>query len=563
MDAVSPAGAELAGQLLDAMRDAVMLTDTDLDEPGPRITYVNPAFTAMTGWTADEVLGGSPRRLQAREADPEELGRVRAALEAGEGVRFEVLNRRKDGSTFLVEIDVTPLRDADGRVQRFLAVQREVTGRRADVAELQAQALHDDRTGLLNRRGVLRVLRARLEQARRSGSAQPALVLLDVAGLRRINNGLGRDAGDEVVTAVSERIVRAVGSAGVVGRLESGEFVLVTSDGDLPRLVGLCERIKRALVRPVQAGTRTVPVSLGIGLSTGSPDSDAEDLVREADLALRSAKGRGQGQYELYDAAMGRAVARRLDLETELRAALAGDELVLHYQPVVRLDGGALHHCEALLRWFRDGAVVASPAEFVPVAEETGLVVPLGMRAMHSACAAAEAWQDRLPGVGVAVNLSPRQLGDPGLLSEVDRAMDCGLPADLITLEVTESALMDDPRSASATLHALRRRGLHLALDDFGTGYSSLAHLSRLPVDSVKVDKSFVDHLTQDPTSRAVVRAVVAMAGDLDLSVVAEGIETAEQCDAVLSLGVHLGQGYLFSRPVPADDLALPDDHPE
>ena len=551
-----------ADQILDAMHDAVVVTDTDLDEPGPRMTYVNAAFTAMTGWQPHEVLGRSPRMLQAEGVDRDQLRRAREAMAAGNAVRFEVLNKRKDGTTFFVEIDVTPLRDAHGEVRRFLAVQREVTRRRADVEQLQVQAMHDHQTGLLNRRAVLRLLATQLASARRTDQPQPALLLIDVAGLRRINASLGRLAGDEVVRATGQRVQRAVGEGGVVGRLESGEFAVVTHDGDLPRLVGLCERIRRAVVPPVRTGAREIGVTVGLGLAVGSAGHAAEDVIREADLALRAAKARGPGQYELYDAAMGRAVARRLELEAELRTGLARAELDLHYQPIVHLDDQAVHHCEALLRWSRDGRTVASPAEFVPVAEDCGLIVPLGIRALHRAGARALEWQAHLPGIGVAVNLSPRQLGDPNLLSELDRLLESGMNPDLLTLEVTESALMDDPRTAGTTLLALRRRGVHLALDDFGTGYSSLAYLNRLPIDSVKVDKSFVDDVDTSSGSRAVIRAVVAMAEDAGLDVVVEGIETPLQCEIVRGLGVSLGQGYLFSRPVPYEQLVGSAVHP-
>ncbi len=554
---------EVAAQLLDAMRDAVVVTDSDLDEPGPRILYVNPAFTAMTGWLPEEVVGSSPRLLQADGIDRTVLATARTAMASGEPVQFEVLNRRKDGTTFPVEIDVIPLRDEAGEVRRFLAVQREVTRRRSEVDELRLQVLHDEQTGLFNRRGVLRLLGSRLQAAHASGQDWPALLLVDVAGLRRINSSLGRQAGDEVVRAVGERLQRTVGTTGLLGRLESGEFAVVTHDGDLPRLVTMCERLRRAVLQPVRLGLREIPVTLGIGLAVGSEGLEAEDVIRDADLALRAAKARGPGHYELYNEAMGRAVRRRLELETGLRSAVARSELTLHYQTVVSLADGRLHHCEALMRWFREGLLVASPADFVPVAEESGQIVALGVRALHRACTDAASWQQWLPGVGVAVNLSPRQLNGPNLLSEVDRVLDGDLPADLLTLEVTESALIDDPRTAAATMHALRRRGVHLALDDFGTGYSSLAYLSRLPVDSVKVDKSFVDDVEVDPGSRAVIRAVVAMAGDVGLDVVAEGIETGEQCRTLAELGVGYGQGYLFSRPVAVDHLPFPADHPE
>ncbi len=536
-----------ADALLDAMHDAVLVTDARLDEPGPAILYCNRAFTDQTGWLPEDVLGHSPRMLQAPGIDRSELARVRVALEAGRPVRFEVLNLHKDGSSYWVEIDVTPLHDAAGRLVRFLSVQREVSARRARQDAVRERLLHDERTGLLNRRGVQRVLDAVL--ARRQ-PAEPAVVLADVVGLRRVNTLFGREAGDAVVEATAQRLRAVVGSDGEVGRVESGEFVLVLPDGSLPSVVSVCERVRAASRPPVRVADRPVPAALTLGVTVARPTSTADSLLREADVALRTGKERGPGYYQLYDEALGTAVLRRLRLESELRAALSREELALHLQPVVHLDGGALHHAEALMRWTRGGAPVAGPAEFVPVAEEAGLIGPLGVWALHTACHAAAGWQQALPRVGVAVNLSPRQLADPELLGHVDEALDCGLPVDLVTLEITETAVMDDPQGSLATLQRLRRRGLHLALDDFGTGHSSLALLSRLPVDSVKVDRAFVQSLDADRGSRAVVRAVVALAGDLGLQVVAEGVETPEQCAAVLDLGCDLGQGWLFGRPV-------------
>lgn len=542
-------------QVLAAVRDAVLVTEAaPLDEPGPRIVYVNAAFTTMTGWAAAEVLGRSPRMLQADGMDQAELGRLRQALDAGEVVRVELRNRRKDGRDFFVELEVSPVHDGAGRLTHFVAVQRETTDRRREQDGLSGRLLRDEHTGLMNRVGLERALAHALAAAA-DGKEPPTLLLCDVHGLGRINSSLGRACGDVVVQEVARRLTVLAAGQALVARLESGEFALLLPGTRLTGLVSTAERLRRTMLAPVVLPERELVIAVGSGLATASAGSSPESLLREADLALRAAKVQGLGRYEFYDAAMGLAVERRLDIEQDLRTALQHGELLLHHQPIVELSDGRPDHAEALLRWFRNGRVHLGPAEFIPVAEDSGLIVSLGGWTLHQACLEALEWQERAPGLGVAVNLSPRQLADAALLSDVDRALAGGLDPALLTLEVTEGAFLADPEAAAATLHRLRRRGVRLSLDDFGTGYSSLAYLTRLPVDSVKIDKTFVDGVEADVGSRAVVTAVLALAGDLGLDVVAEGIETHGQREALLALGCRLGQGYLFARPAPADQL--------
>ena len=533
--------------------DAVLVTEAaPLDPPGPRIVYANPAFTTMTGYPTDEVLGRDCRFLQGPDTDAGARRTMRTALEAGERVQVELVNYRKDGSPFWVDILLSPLFDDAGRLTHFVSVQRDTTFRKTAELDLERRVLRNQLTGLLNRTGFERVLAQALAAA---PQRPPVVVLLDVAGLRNVNYTLGRKGGDELLLEVAARLRRLTDRRTTLAQLEGGEFGLLLHDRNLPEVVALCERLRRALLEPFTVlGTQLSPVTSG-GVAIGDEGSTASGVLREADVARRVAAAAGAGRYELYDRGMGRDLEQRLDLDQGLRRAAEDGELLLHHQPVVDLADGRTRHAEALVRWDRPGHGFVSPASFIPVAEATGAIVSVGAWVLAQACRQAAAWQDELPGVGVAVNLSPRQFAGPDLVDAVARALD-GLPPELLTLEVTEGALVTDPEAASAQMERLARRGVRIALDDFGTGYSSLAYLKRLPVDAVKIDKAFVDGLVTDTGDRAIVRAVLALAGDLGIDVVAEGVETQAQRRVLLELGCTLGQGFLFARPVPHTDLA-------
>ncbi len=549
----SPALHALLERVLGTLDDVIIICEArPLDEPGPRVVYVNEAFTAMTGFAPEDILGGSPRLLQGPETDRGALDELRDALEAGRPTRVELLNYRRDGSPFWVELLISPMLDHCGAPTHFVSVQRETTARKT--AELQlARRLHSSElTGLLNRAGLEHAITRELADSRRH--SPPAVLVFDVAGLRDLNHTLGRAGGDEVLVRVAERLRRVGGDVTAVAQLDGGEFGLLLCDATPATIVSLCERIRRALLAPVRVSGTEVSLNVSGGAAQAVGASSTSALLREADIARRIARAAGPGRYDVYQPAMGREVERRMDFEQGLRRAVPNGELLLHHQPVVGLRDGEPHHVEALVRWDRPGHGRVSPADFIPVAESSGAIVPLGVWVLEQACREAEHWQQQLSGLGVAVNLSPRQLADPDLLDDAVRALG-GLPSQLLTLEITEGALMADPEAASQQLRRLAKRGIRVALDDFGTGYSSLAYLKSLPVHCLKIDKTFVDGIESDTGDRAIVRAVLALGSDLGLDVVAEGVETPGQRQALLDLGCTLAQGYLFSRPVPAEQL--------
>jgi diguanylate cyclase (GGDEF)-like protein/PAS domain S-box-containing protein len=412
------------------------------------------------------------------------------------------------------------------------------------------RALHDPLTGLPNRDLFADRLALTLARARRGGPL-PAVLIADLDQFKLINDSLGHQAGDELLCAVAPRLAAAVRDTDTVARFGGDEFVVLCDGvGSEEQALELARRLAAELDEPLQVGGAPVYISASFGVAYAGADSDAEGLMRDADAALYRAKARGRGRCELFDAPMRAQAMARLEIETGLRVALGTDQLVLHYQPVVDLASGATLALEALMRWRHPVRGSVSPGEFIPVAEESGLIVPLGRWALLEACAQAAALGAEGP--PVSVNLSARQLAHPGIVEHVVEALDStGLPAGRLWLELTETALFEEADAPLPVLHELKALGVLLVLDDFGTGYSSLAYLQRFPLDALKIDRAFVAEMTEDSRAAALVEAIATMARSLGLTVVPEGIETEAQRDALLALGCRYGQGFLFGRPAP------------
>ncbi|HEX2039798.1 MAG TPA: EAL domain-containing protein [Acidimicrobiales bacterium] len=415
------------------------------------------------------------------------------------------------------------------------------------------QATHDALTGLPNRTLVIDRLTHALARSRRTPRGL-AVLFVDLDRFKVVNDSLGHSVGDEVLIQIAERLQSAVRPGDTVSRLAGDEFVVVCEEfEDEADLLRLGERMAHAIARPLHLYGRETIITASIGIAIACPETRAEDLLRDADVAMYRAKERGRSRIEVFDEAMRTRMLDRLETEHALRVAIQQGALVLHYQPTVCLTTGRVLSFEALVRWQHPERGLVPPSEFVPLAEDTGLIVPLGRWALRTACEQLAAWRTARPELDhlqVSVNLSARQFADPHLVALVSEALAASaLPPDRLWLEITESALMEEAEATVDTLRALRALGVRISIDDFGTGYSSLSYLKRFPVDVLKIDRSFVDGLGVDPEDQAIVTAIVSLARALGLGVVAEGVETAEQLDEVRRLGCNSVQGYYLGRP--------------
>lgn len=441
-------------------------------------------------------------------------------------------------------------------------LRHDIAKREALEGELAHRAYHDTLTELPNRALLVERLQHALARGARV-STRPVLVFIDLDDFKLVNDSLGHTLGDELLVSVSQRLRAAIRAGDTAARLGGDEFVLLLEDiGDPTVATGVVERFLSRLQEPFILDGHEVFVGASVGIAFSRGEGTLpDDLLREADVAMYLAKTAGKRRYVVYEPSLEAQPLERLELESDLRRALERGELRLHYQPIVDLEQDRLCGVEALLRWQHPSRGLVPPAEFIPVAERNGLIVPVGRWALRQACVDTKAWQDEHPDAEplvVSVNLSARQFLDPALVADVDRALaDAGLDAACLKLEITESTAMEAGIGTIETFQALKGLGVQLAIDDFGTGYSSLSYLKRFPVDTLKIDRSFVDGLGRDVQDTAIVRSVIALARSLNLNVTAEGIETPEQWQELRDLACDQGQGYYFARPQPSVDAAL------
>ncbi|MGH9030253.1 MAG: putative bifunctional diguanylate cyclase/phosphodiesterase, partial [Acidimicrobiales bacterium] len=423
----------------------------------------------------------------------------------------------------------------------------------AEHARSAHQDFHDSLTGLANRSLLLDRLAHALDSSLRRKTSV-AVLFVDLDQFKEVNNVAGHRAGDAVLAEVARRLEAIVRPSDTVARLGSDEFVVLCEDIGSPQVetTAVAKRMLTAMSAPFAVADREVFNSASVGIAVGRPGDDPEDLIARADAAMYLAKQRGRGRYELYELAIEEGRTRRAELANALHRALDRDELVIVYQPVKKIESRAVVTMEALLRWHHPVLGQVSPAEFIPIAEETGLIVEIGRWVLETACSDCRAWQEAGHEIGVSINLSGRQLTEPSLVGDVGRVLGhTGLPPASVTFELTESILVTTDGCSRAVLEQLKALGVRLAIDDFGTGYSSLSYLAELPVDDLKIDRSFVARLGNDDQSLPMVGAVVELAHTLGLSVVAEGVETKAELEELIRVGCDEAQGYLLGRPHP------------
>lgn len=519
--------------------------------------YQNPAFQKMTGLTLDDlrVAGGLLRLYR-------DAGMARAALTAvrgGQSYRGEMRLINRQGHAINVLLHIDPVLDASDQVIALIAVHTDVTQRKLTEDRLAYLSSHDPLTGLANRTLMLDRLQLALERRSRRDVALCGIVLINLDRFKQINDSLGHAVGDEVLMAVAGRLKHITRPGDTVARLGGDEFaVVVDSIESLDDVWRIALRIQQALSHPitVQDHLLTVGVSIGVAMDDGrAPDAAA--LLRNADTALHQAKARGRSQIVLFKESMHTAAATQLQLEIELRQALQRQMLVMHYQPIVELSSGMIYGFEALMRWNRllDGLML--PDSFLPVAEEAGMIPAMGAWSIVEVCRQARRWRDRFGAAAelpISVNVHSQQLEHADLLHQVEQALyEFNLPGSALVIEITETVALTDFELVVPQLQQLKELGVRVVLDDFGTGYSSLNYLARLPIDGVKIDRTFVQSMMHDSLSATIVRAVITLARELGLQVVAEGVETEEQRIALLRLGCTCAQGWLFGKAVDAE----------
>lgn len=517
------------------------------------LTYVNAAFSRILGQQQEAVIGQSCPCTR----DDNSFDVIRTVIAEGRDGYTMLSRQRSDGSLQWLELFLAPVHDEAGTLNCYVGVINDVTARKEAEAQLAYLAHHDALTGLPNRMRFDNHLREILEN--NETDKRFALCFIDLDRFKLINDSLGHGAGDAVLVEVARRLRGVCRSEDTLARLASDEFVLLLEDAtEATAAANVATRVLDALLPPVVVDGREIDVGASLGLAFYPADgADIESLLNNADAAMYAAKAAGRNTFRFYDEAMNRHAIQRLALESDLRRALGRNQLELFYQPQIRTIDNGLAGVEALMRWRHPERGLISPVEFIPVAEELGIISELGKWALQEASRQIVAWrQQGLPVPRVAVNLSPRQFDAPNLADRIEEIITAaGADKSWLELEITESTAMQQPERFIQILRQLRQRGLQVAMDDFGTGHSSLAMLCAMPLSVLKLDRSFVEQLPDSETDVAVAGAVVSLARQLRLAVVAEGVETLAQQRCLASLGCDMLQGYLYSRPLPAAEF--------
>lgn len=538
---------------LEQTADAVMITNRD-----GIIEYVNSAFIATTGFAMEEVLGKRPNIINSGKQGVEFYRKFWSTILAGEVYNDVFINKRKDGSLYYEEKTVTPLKDDDGAITHFISTGHDITARMQTQERLQFLAHHDVLTGLPNRSLFMDRLKQALAYARWN-KRLVAVLFFDIDRFKNINDTLGHEVGDQLLQLIAQRLEGCLRERDTVARFGGDEFVVVLNDIATSADVGsLAKKILAAMRPPFVINNVTLHIAGSIGISLFPGDGEESGtLLSKADTAMYRAKDMGRNHYQFYSVEMGVRAFERFAMENKLRLALERNEFVLHYQPQIDARSGRIIGTEALLRWQHPDFGLVPPLEFIPLLEETGLIIPVGEWVLRAACGQLAEWRKSgWEQLRMAVNLSSIQFGNPGLLPVITKMLaNLGLAAHRLELEITESVLMHRDKTTASLLSTLDEMGVRLGLDDFGTGYSSLSYLRRFPIDTLKIDRSFVRDIPDDPEDTAITRAIISMAQSLKLELIAEGVENRVQADFLQSLGCHVLQGFFFSRPLPAEEM--------
>ena len=521
------------------------------------ILYANPAFAQMTGYPFEEVAGHSCRFLQGIDTQPGQVESLRQALNHGRNISLTIRNYHKGGRAFWNNLFISPVRDSSGRVTHVIGILNDISERSHQGSPLIFHATHDALTGLGNRALFEDHLHHDMELARRH-KQQIAVLFIDMDEFKPINDTLGHSTGDKILVDVAQRLRAQIRPSDTLCRFGGDEFILLLPDITTPlQAEETALNLLDSLALPYQAGSHELYLSASIGIAVSNDRlDDPTILIQQADMAMYKAKSQGRNTCQRFTDDLNTKLMRRVTLRNDLHNAISEDQLDLYYQPLIQ-HNGTLKGFEALLRWQHPSKGMISPASFIPLAEQTGQIIALGQWVMEQV---AHDLSKLIPYLGdngrISINLSPTQFHRPDFLSNIAHTLETtGLPAERLEFELTESVLLKDTEGAIKCLKALRDMGVHIAIDDFGTGFSSLNYLRHLPIDILKIDRSFITHLPENTKDTAVVSGIIGLAHHLEIKVVAEGIETQHQYHALQTLDCDIFQGYLFAYPMALADL--------
>lgn len=544
----------LAALVFSDVSDGILVTDDRT-----RILDVNPAFCRITGYSREEVIGRKPSMMKSERHDSTFFATMWKSLNTDGRWQGEIWDRRKTGEVYAKWLSITEVRSSLGAVTNYIGIFSDITNSKASEDQLERATHYDGVTGLPNRMLFRERLRqALLRTAMRDGLL--AVLFVDIDDFQRINDGLGHHAGDELLHLVGDRIASVLRETDTVARLSEDEFAVLVSDVDDPTSAAIVARkVVQSFTTPFRLAEHTVFTTASVGVALFPDDAgDIENLLRDADTAMYHAKEAGRNTYRFFSTEMHARAAQHVTLECDLRRATERQEFQLLYQPRVDVATGTVCAAEALIRWQHPRLGTIPPVRFIPIAEQTRLIVPIGEWVLRTACTQGRRWIDELGmELRIAVNLSAAQFDQKDLAHSVASVLvETRLPPHLLEIELTESIAMRNPDATIETLLELRSMGVRAAIDDFGTGYSSLSYLKRFPIDALKIDRSFVRDLVVDPDDTNIARAIIGLAHNLRLRVVAEGVETKEQLEILVAHGCDEVQGYLMGRPMAAEGVA-------
>ncbi|MBC8982351.1 EAL domain-containing protein [Pseudomonas lurida] len=570
-------------------KDAILITEAEpINQPGPRIIYCNPAFLTTTGFSLSDVIGLTPRILHSEDTSRATLDSIRTALSKWQPIEVELINARKDGSKFWVQLSIVPVADERGWFTHWVSVQRDISERKeAELLACQAQddrdakvtletrllvrerieeelsyaAFHDDLTSLHNRAYLMSRLLSMFTASKPQDVPRATLLFLDLDRFKFVNDSLGHNAGDHLLNVVARRLESCISGDDIFARMGGDEFaILLVGHEKTPLAIELAQRIVSELSQPVVIDGQNIFTSCSLGIVTADASHNTpEDLLRDADVAMYAAKKKGRGRWTIFDSSMRKAAIDALLMQNALKQAIAREEFSVVYQPIYNVKTGEITGVEALARWLHPELGHVSPDVFIPIAEDIGVIHELGRWVMQQACTELQRWRYEFPSLRLHlnVNVSGTELLRPGYVAQVSNVLSTtGACAHELKIEITESVFLQEPEMTASVLEGIRALGIRVALDDFGTGYSSLVYIDRYPFDAIKIDRSFVSRMMSFDRSDAIIRSILSLGRTLNLAITAEGVETLAQLQRLKEMDCPFVQGYLLSPPVRAEELS-------